>query len=440
MHCRLYCLKTCPSPLKNILNPYANSEVLYHYAKLTLMLSGDIHPNPGTTKLLTILHLNVRSLQSKLDMISAEMSEFDVLTFSETWLTDTSNTELLELRGYHKPILCNRTVGPGGGVAIYIRDSLYFKARLDLNIAGLEAVWVEIRNKNNIYLIGSFYRSPTANSEYWNLIEQSIELAKEQNIKTIILGDFNVNIINTNSSRISNIMRRFDLTQLIKSPTRITETTATLLDIILVSCPDNIHSTEILDANVSDHCPITITVFFKKPTCKTYPRQIWNYHDFDPIHLNNFLKSFDWDDFFDQSSSPNVLVENFSNILMKAVEKFVRHKFVTIRARDTPWMNGYIRNIIRKRNRIHKKAKYSNSPAHWQCFRKNGNFVISEIRKAKLNYYLKLDSDISSNRFQEKHWWNLVKQFGIKNGNSRRDLYLILIIKLYMEIKTRQIF
>ena len=84
---------------------------------ITLLLSsGDVHPNPGpsdsdvssdytssTTShdLYTFLnfpnhistvHYNVQSIRYKLDFLLAEFSQFDIISFTETWLSGNCPT------------------------------------------------------------------------------------------------------------------------------------------------------------------------------------------------------------------------------------------------------------------------------------------------------------------------------------------------------------
>ncbi|ESO91659.1 hypothetical protein LOTGIDRAFT_163388 [Lottia gigantea] len=184
----------------------------------------------------------------------------------------------------------------------------------------------------------------------------------------------------------------------IKGPTRITEMCSSLLDIALVSCPDLILHSEILDAGISDHCPIRISLRVPCPTHQAYKRTIWNYTAIHPPDIAAFFKEVNWNDFFDQIPDPNSLGEAISSILVDGIYKFVPHKEVTIRVRDPEWMNGYIRRILRKRNRIHRQAKLFDSPNSWSEFRKFRNFVTSEIRRVKLEYHTK----INECKFNEK--------------------------------------
>ena len=59
-------------------------------------------------------------------------------------------------------------------------------------------------------------------------------------------------------------MPMFDLSQLISNPTRITSTTSTILDLILMSDPITINKCGVSDLGVSDHFLIYCTCKCKK--------------------------------------------------------------------------------------------------------------------------------------------------------------------------------
>ena len=67
----------------------------------------------------------------------------------------------------------------------------------------------------------------------------------------------------------------------VNEPTRITPTTATILDQFITNISDMVKNVEVLDPiSTCDHCPIRSTVImkhkFKKP--KAYTRHIWQYN------------------------------------------------------------------------------------------------------------------------------------------------------------------
>ena len=80
------------------------------FCLLIISLSSDIHTNPGPTSstILSIAHLNVRSLLShdKLDHITAllDIHHFDIFALSETWLS-SYELEEISIDGYHLPLI-----------------------------------------------------------------------------------------------------------------------------------------------------------------------------------------------------------------------------------------------------------------------------------------------------------------------------------------------
>ena len=79
---------------------------------------------------------------------------------------------------------------------IYIKDSIYYKRRLDLEPNGIECIWIEMALKQKHVLFGLFYRPPVSDSCYLSTIEDSIHLAVDTGISDIIItGDFNYNML-----------------------------------------------------------------------------------------------------------------------------------------------------------------------------------------------------------------------------------------------------
>ena len=120
----------------------------------------EINPGPNCTKSSThakskksisIVHNNVCSLLPKLDIITTELSTYDILAISETHLDKTITNNDISIDGFHAPIIKDRN-RDGGGVAIYITDQLAFYERKDLSTEGLELVWSEIHNSNKKFL------------------------------------------------------------------------------------------------------------------------------------------------------------------------------------------------------------------------------------------------------------------------------------------------
>ena len=147
---------------------------------ILILKSGDVHPNPGpppsessdiwSSSLdlynflnlpnhLSTIHYIVQSIANKLDTLIAELSFFDVVSFSETWLHDEISSNELPFPSFHPPERKDRADNRYGGVILYVNNNLSYIRRQDLDLNNLKCIWVQIKssNKRNI-LYGVFYR------------------------------------------------------------------------------------------------------------------------------------------------------------------------------------------------------------------------------------------------------------------------------------------
>ena len=236
-------------------------------------------------------------------------------------------------------------------------------------------------------------------------------------MKTIIVGDFNEDLLGQNHSHIDNICQLHGLTQIITQATRITANTSTLIDLVFVSSNEFVEEHGILPPCCSDHCAIYVVLKFKKKQNKCHTRKIYNYNQADFDGLQNYIQIFNWDNIF-ANNDVNTIAELMVKTISNCIDEFIPHKLVTIRQNDTSWMNGNIRTLMRKRNRLHIKAKNRNMQRDWELFREARNKVISSIRKAKYDYNTKLDN-ILNNKHGSKTWWQVLKRYIKQKDNSK---------------------
>ena len=90
---------------------------------------------------------------------------------------------------------------------------------------------------------------------------------------------------------------------------------------------------------------------------------------------------------------------------------------MTVRCKDVPWLTSEIRKLIKKRNRLHRRAKRSKLTKDWDRFRQFRNFVTLKKRERKNEFLEELDIKASDpTRFGQKDWWKLVKSFMEEKG------------------------
>ena len=103
--------------------------------------------------------------------------------------------------------------------------------------------------------MGTLYRPPDS-SQYLSKNFDTVlaNLLKEMdNKEVIILGDINVDYLKTTHRSIKDSFLLNGFYQLIKAPTRVTETTATLIDVIQTNFKNDISYSTVIPAGLSDH-------------------------------------------------------------------------------------------------------------------------------------------------------------------------------------------
>ena len=400
--------------------------------RLLLLLSGDIHTNPGPissdlTENISIVHWNICSLRNKMDFVHIEATKHDIITISETCLNERDNSNNLAVPGFH-PIV-RRDRDGHGGVAIYVRSNMIMKERPDLDVPGLEVIWIETKINQNVLLVGSIYMPPNTPVAYWNLIKESINKAFNTPHRFILLGDLNTCFMHNPSPHLMEIIQQYSLNQLINDYTRIetvtrmgvTTITKSCIDLVLTSSMDLISNVSVLPKICSDHM---------LPCVKLNSKRIFsNYRkvtlNLTKLNVNRLMEELETINFLDictnHSIDDSALL--FSENIMQAVRTCTPTKIVKVRENSPLWLNEYILILREQKNYIHQTAKRLDTITMWECFRRFRNFYTDEVRNRKRNYLQELDNHISNeHNFNSKRWWKLVNNFLKNKGIESNDI------------------
>ena len=103
----------------------------------------------------------------------------------------------------------------------------------------------------------------------------------------------------------------------------------------------------------------------------------------------------------------------------KKIKKCMSVKTISVRQCDKPWITEEIKQTMRKKNKLHEKAKIFNTGQSWKSFGQIRNDITYAIRKRKLDHLQDLDNRASSSAtFGTKNWWKLVKSFMSNKGSD----------------------
>ena len=279
---------------------------------ILMMLAGDIELNPGpsihhdinehcSTKGLKMFHFD------EIRDILLSCNKIDIFGLTETFLAD-NDTANYEVPGFTL-IKRNRKSGPGGKVCVYVRDGLNFELREDLQCDEIKSIFLEIMPKKlKHYIVSFLYKLPESSKHlsknFDRVLSQKLELITTELKECIILSDLNVNYNNTHQKAIKNNFIANGFEQLIKSCTRITPDSETLIDVILTNAPNNISRTTVIVGGLSDHNLIACT---RKMNNIKHQPSIITFRDFSDYIIdtvNNELLASSWDSVTISASQP----------------------------------------------------------------------------------------------------------------------------------------
>ena len=199
----------------------------------------------------SILHLNIRSIANKFDyfkeLLNSLDTTFKVIGLTETWLNDY-NDDSFKLPKYEY-IGSNRTNKKGGGVGIYVSKQLQYNIRKDLKTDIediIETIFIEISiSTGKNIIVGVIHRPPNNKVEiFQNAVDAIIEKNDKENKVCYIMGDFNIDLLKSESCDYANRFTEQFFTSsfipLTTKPTRITSQSATLIDNIFTNNIDKI--------------------------------------------------------------------------------------------------------------------------------------------------------------------------------------------------------
>ena len=276
----------------------------------------------------SILHINIVSLSAHIDELKNLLSfldhPFDVIGISETKISEQRHiTTNISIEGY---VFENTpTETHFGGVGLYIKNGINFNKRNDLSksLRGIsESIFVEMLGTNSKkVLVGCVYRHPTPPiSDFFELFFNEI-LAKIGNERktALLLGDFNVDLLKFDSH--SGTREYYDILSangfrpLIYQPTRVSATSATLIDNIFINDIETFSNGGNITTSISDHFPqFCLLDIFDKNINPKEKRHGRSYRHFNQNEFEDELRAIDWNQLFFNKSSEETFEIFFKTI------------------------------------------------------------------------------------------------------------------------------
>lgn len=381
---------------------------------------------------LSLLHFNSRSLYRNFDDINEFISQLDkkfsVYGFSETWIHSKTPLSLFHIDDFtffHN----DRIKSKGGGVAMFIHNSLNVSPRSDLTLSTdlCESLFMEINitGRKNI-IVAVIYRDPKTSIIDFNIMfNDCLEKLKDENKDVYIMGDFNVNLMNYSSidhiNEFVNTVYNNSFRPLIDKPTRISKFSSTLIDNILTNVCTNEITSGLFYNDITDHLPIfSVTKnIIKTPFMSSqtkYTTNLLNQNTIDS--LNKELAQFEWKNTFSSDNvdaAYDIFLSQFTEIFESNCKVKPKSKKKKKNIPHKPWITPSLLRCINKKNKLYKIF----------CLKRNSK---DELRfkkyRNKLNKILKLARKQYFSELLHAHKNNLIKVWDIINnllGKKSKD-------------------
>ncbi|XP_040077804.1 uncharacterized protein LOC120849653 [Ixodes scapularis] len=378
---------TCPTPASRGSDPTRDP----------VIANATPHGQPQAN--LAVWFLNVRSVKNKLLDFQAlvESSGDTVFALCETWLDPSVPDGLLVDTARHVVHRKDRAGRSGGGVMFVVPRHLICRRRQDLEVAGLESLFIEIAHKRGKVLFGCVYCPPSTRVAAYHLLNDALErVAVSSYLNICILGDFNAHIdwtditapvpLAPDDGTLLDMMESNGLVQLCDEPSYYSSAkNASFLDLVFTTNPALI-STCSLEPSLdgSDHKAIHLESLLSLPKFGRYARRVKLFSQMDGAHLTNLVHLAPWIIAINEpsaSDSYDIWLD-----LISAIEKECVPVKNSTGRRRSPWITDSIIQLTRKKRKLFRRAKKTNHPRHLSMARQAQRDLKKEIYTSHRSY------------------------------------------------------
>ena len=376
---------------------------------------------------LKIFNTNARSLLKNLShfetlfaQLSSHNFSFDILTFTETWL-DPSIENFVYFENY-TPIMKHKLpVKEGGGLAIFVKKYINYTIRNDLSFPEekqnqFDGIFIELvpdNKQSRPIVLGNIYRSPRFNSvrEFSQSLSSLVEKLNNENKEIIIVGDLNIDLIKSTThkgtSEFLDSMLSNDLYPKITVPTRVTHSSATLIDHIYTNNKNSTTLAGTLKTDISDH--FSNFIMLMNTPSKIKPRLI-TYRKCDKTSIENFnnaLYNTNWTNVLSDTNTESAydkFLDKYTSLKNKYLP-FVTTKFNKYKHKMNTWVTKGILISLKTKDHLYKKL----------IRLKNNNNAQYDYHKDKYNKYKHLYNKIL--RTAKQQYWT--EQFNMCKNDMK---------------------
>lgn len=378
-------------------------------------------------------YINVRDIQSldKRNDVRLQVQDhgFDFFGVGETWLhSEVQNDKVLipdyQLLRQDRPNITK--INRGGGVCLYIKDNWDFVLKPSPFPPCIDAIHIEASRPKVKPLSILMVYSP---KEHSIKCRQSLNnFLENAPINTYIIGDINIDMLSysSDSTNLRSILIQNNFYQLVKSHTRITENSQTLIDVIITNCAKMNSQTEVISNGIADHGLIyTIRKKCKSDTIIDQKKvlKLRSFTDIDSEALNTKIESAPWW-IFEFNKNVNKTFEFIASTIQLVQNQFAPQKTVRAKTRRPKWFTNHYRKLAAARDNAKKffdKNRTSYNKKEYQVIINKCNYLMQQLKAKEIENFAQ-NSDNPS-----KYYWKLFNEEAGRNQKTNNKISKINI-------------
>ena len=239
-----------------------------------------------------------------------------------------------------------------------------------------------------------------------------------------LMGDFNINLLNedvhTLTNDFLNIMSSYSLYPSITKPTRITSTSATLIDNIFTNS-NSFQTSGIIIADVSDHLPVFITTDLKLYRNETdqIETEVRQLKDQNIQYFKSELSKVNWEvecSGEDVNQSYRNFISKFDYLYDKCCPKSTKKVNQHKDKMRSPWLSYRLLKCIRRKNRLYRSFIRKPTEANKEAYKKYRNRLNTTLRLAKQTYFSNI---LEKERNNMRNTWKILNSI-IRPNNHKK--------------------
>lgn len=346
----------------------------------------------------------------------------EVVCLTETHIVEEINDFEIKIRNY-RVVRCNTENRLTGGVLTYIRQNIQYEEIINKAIEN--NVWISIikvTGRLESITIGNVYHSPsTSDGRFIEIIVEECEKVLDMG-RIIMVGDFNIDVSKKNDyvKRLQSNMSFLGFKQYVTEPTRITETSETIIDLVYSNF--YIDTTVLLTPKVTDHQIVRLDLenyANENEKLEIYTRDYTNMRQ--EIFIERLTTKLDQMKDVINNDNTNIASDGLITGIINTIEDIapVKKKIIKTQWQNKPWINTKTRNASMNRDRAYRQAKTTKRSEDWELYKQYRNLAVQELRYSKKMYY---ENNIDELKYDPKKMWKTIKEMiGTKKQDKSTD-------------------